>query len=66
MHKIYIYLKYFMYRNYCYILQGTRIYTMFRELKWVHTVKLPRTVTPYRDSVTGTRDHVTYQKLVTR
>jgi hypothetical protein len=29
-------------------------------------VKLPRTVTPYRDSVDGTRDHVTYQKLVTR
>ena len=33
---------------------------------WVHTVTLPRTVTPYRDSVDGTRDHVTYQKLVTR
>jgi hypothetical protein len=29
-------------------------------------VTLPRTVTPYRDSVDGTRDHVTYQKLVTR
>jgi hypothetical protein len=28
-------------------------------------VTLPRTVTPYRDSVDGTRDHVTYQKLVT-
>jgi hypothetical protein len=26
-------------------------------------VTLPRTVTPYRDSVDGTRDHVTYQKL---
>jgi hypothetical protein len=25
----------------------------------VHTVTLPRTVTPYRDSVYGTRDHVT-------
>jgi hypothetical protein len=24
-------------------------------------VTLPRTVTPYRDSVDGTRDHVTYQ-----
>jgi hypothetical protein len=35
-------------------------------LSWVHTVTLPRTVTPYRDSVDGTRDHVTYQKLVTR
>jgi hypothetical protein len=23
-------------------------------------------LTPYRDSVDGTRDHVTYQKLVTR
>jgi hypothetical protein len=29
-------------------------------------VMLPRTVTPYRDSVDGTRDHVTYQKLVMR
>jgi hypothetical protein len=29
-------------------------------------VTLPRTVTPYRDSVDGTRDHVTFQKLVTR
>jgi len=29
-------------------------------------VTLPRTVTPYRDSVDGTRDHVTYRKLVTR
>jgi hypothetical protein len=27
---------------------------------------LPRTVTLYRDSVDWTRDHVTYQKLVTR
>jgi len=29
-------------------------------------VTLQRTVTPYRDTVDGTRDHVTYQKLVTR
>jgi hypothetical protein len=29
-------------------------------------VTLPRTVTPHRDSVDGTRDHVTYQKLDTR
>ena len=29
-------------------------------------VTLPRNVTPYRDSVDGTRDRVTYQKLVTR
>jgi hypothetical protein len=29
-------------------------------------VTLPRIVTPYRDSVDGTRDLVTYQKLVTR
>ena len=29
-------------------------------------VTLPRNVTPYRDSVDGTCDHVTYQKLVTR
>ena len=28
-------------------------------------VTLPRTVTPYRDSVDGTRDHVTYEKLLT-
>jgi hypothetical protein len=28
-------------------------------LTWVHTVTLPRTATPYRDSVDGTRDHVT-------
>jgi hypothetical protein len=30
----------------------------------VHTVTLPRAVTPYRDSVHGTRDRVTYQKMV--
>ena len=29
-------------------------------------VTLPRNVTPYRDRVAGTCDHVTYQKLVTR
>ena len=29
-------------------------------------VTLPRIVTPYSDSVDGTRDRVTYQKLVTR
>jgi hypothetical protein len=29
-------------------------------------VTLPRTVTPYRDSVDETRGRVTYQKLVTR
>jgi len=28
-------------------------------------VTLPRIVTPYHDSVDGTRDRVTYQKLVT-
>jgi len=27
---------------------------------------LPRNVTPYRDSVDGTCNHVTYQKFVTR
>jgi hypothetical protein len=27
-------------------------------------VPLPRTVTPYRDSEDGTRDHVTYQKFM--
>jgi len=30
-----------------------------------HVVTLPRIVTPYRDSVDGTLDRVTYQKLVT-
>jgi hypothetical protein len=29
-------------------------------------VTLPRIVTPYRDSMDGTRARVTYQKLVTR
>jgi len=29
-------------------------------------VTLPRIVTPFRDSVDGTRARVTYQKLVTR
>jgi hypothetical protein len=29
-------------------------------------ITLPRTETPYRDNVDGTRDHVTYQKFVTR
>jgi hypothetical protein len=29
-------------------------------------VTLPHTITLYRDSVDGTRDHVTYKKLVTR
>jgi hypothetical protein len=31
---------------------------------WYTLVTLPRTVTPYRDSVDGTRDHVTYQKFL--
>ena len=36
-------------------------------IKGGHTlVTLPRIVTTYRDSVDGTRDSVTYQKLVTR
>jgi hypothetical protein len=40
--------------------------------RWLHgfsggytLVMLPRNVTPYRDSVDESRDHVTYQKLVT-
>jgi hypothetical protein len=54
-----------MYRNYCYIFKG--IYTIFREPKSGYTlVTVPRTVTPYRENVGGTRYHVTYQKLVTR
>jgi hypothetical protein len=37
------------------------------EVKGGYTlVTLPRIVTPYRDSVDGTRARVTYQKLVTR
>jgi hypothetical protein len=35
-------------------------------LKWVHTVTLPRTVTPSRGGVDAARDNVTYQKLVKR
>jgi len=38
----------------------------FSTLVWVHTVTLPRTATPYRDSADETRDRLTYQKLVTR
>jgi len=42
-------------------------YREFGESKGRYTfVTLPRNVTPYRDSVDGTCDHVTYQKLVTR
>jgi len=38
-----------------------------KKLKGGYTlVTLPRIVTPYRDSVDGTRARVTYQKLVTR
>ena len=40
--------------------------TQYVLLSRVHTVKLPRNVTPYRDSVDWTRDRVTYQKSVTR
>jgi hypothetical protein len=36
------------------------------KLKGNALVTLPRTLTPYRDSMDGTHDHVTYQKLVTR
>jgi hypothetical protein len=32
-------------------------------LRSVHIVTLPSTVTPYRDSVDGTRDRVMYQML---
>jgi hypothetical protein len=47
-------------------LQTSVFVTAMHLLRWAHTATLPRTVTPYRDSVDGTRDHVTYQKLVTR
>ena len=41
--------------------------TATSDLKGGYTlVTLPRIVTPYRDSVDGTRDRVTCQKLVTR
>jgi hypothetical protein len=38
----------------------------WRPLASYTLVTLPRNVTPYRDNVDGTRDRVTYQKLVTR
>jgi hypothetical protein len=44
---------------------------IFHHLRQMHLrvgytlVTLPRIVPPYRDSVDGTRDRVTYQKLVT-
>ena len=42
-------------------------YAYRRNVKGRYTlVTLPRNVTPYHDSVDGTCDHVTYQKLVTR
>jgi hypothetical protein len=40
------------------------VYNVLVTFKGVYT--LPRIVTSYRDSVDGTRDRVTYQKLVTR
>jgi hypothetical protein len=43
------------------------LYTYIRVTKGGYTfVTLPSIVTPYRDSVEGTRDRVTYQKLLTR
>jgi hypothetical protein len=36
------------------------------DIKGGYTLALPRIVTPYRDSVEGICDRVTYQKLVTR
>ena len=38
----------------------------FRTMDGYTLVTLPCIVTPYRDSVDGTRDRVTYQKLVAR
>jgi len=43
------------------------VHNVTRDLKGGSTlVTLPRILTPYRDSVDGTHDRVTYQKLVTR
>jgi len=51
---------------YIYIYGGANV-TWHMTFKSGYTlVTLPRIVTPYRDSVDGTRDRVTYQKLVTR
>jgi hypothetical protein len=45
----------------------SHLFRVARNFKGGYTLlTLPRIVTPYRDSVDGTRDRVTYQKLVTR
>ena len=54
-------------RNYTLATVGFQIHKNLWSAKGEYTlVTLPRIVTPYRDSVDGTRDRVTYQKLVTR
>jgi hypothetical protein len=45
---------------------GPVLKTQRSQLKVGTLVTLPRTVTSYRDSVDGTRNRITYQKLVTR
>jgi len=48
------------------LLHGDGYFDKLQTTKGGYTlVTLPRIVTPYRDSVDGTRDRVTYQKLVT-
>ena len=50
-----------------FFLAATFLSRIWRTSKGGYTlVTLPRSVTPYRGSVDGTRDRVTYQKLVTR
>ena len=45
----------------------SRVTSHVRQNEGGYTLEtLPRTVTPYRDSVDGTRDRVTYQKLLMR
>jgi hypothetical protein len=44
-----------------------KLVSLWNEYKGGYTlVTLPRIVTPYRDIMDGTRDRVTYQKLVTQ
>jgi hypothetical protein len=58
---------------YEFIVLEIRVYIYTHTHTHTHTINggytlvtLPRTVTPYRDSVDGTGDHVTYKKLVKR
>ena len=48
-----------------YVTSLTGLLTGIRKASYM-LATLPRTVKPYRDSVDGTRDRVTYRELVTR